>query len=212
MSAPGTFDDGDDVVWTFARERTPGGGCETKFPGSQFVAVGTADRVDQMSKGTTKVMGVERWWAPYATVDIDGDGTDEVVVAHDYPGAAWAIQIWLYRQAGGTVEPVWASCGNGCKYAWNTALGKGLEETGVSTLSGVYCGSIPTAPDLGSGIVLWQISRAEPTRMFATVYRLERNGFLTGRDAWTSVSGPVQYPPTGERSACGSQIHQPPAL
>jgi hypothetical protein len=208
MSAEGAFAGGDDVAWAFAAERSPGSGCDGK-PGAQFVAVGSADRVHQMSEGTTKVMGVEDWWVPYATPDIDGDGTDEVAVATAYPGTAWSIQIWLYGQAGGTIAPVPTSCGDDCTYPWNTQLGKGLEESGTSTLSGLYCGSVPGTPNLGSGIVFWQVSRAKPTSMFATLYQL-RNGLLDGHDAGVrSVSGPAEYPPTGEHSLCGSPTHQP---
>ena len=175
----------------------------------QFVATGTADAVHHMSEGTTPKMGVDRWWAPYAAPDLDGDGIDEIAVAHTYPGKEWAIQLWLYGSALGTVEPLWA-CGDGCKDPWNTALGHGREESGTALLSGLYCGSVPAVPNAGSGLVFWQISFSIPTREYVTMYRL-KNGIVTGEDLGTvSVSGPDKYPPTGEESLCGSGTHQPP--
>jgi uncharacterized coiled-coil protein SlyX len=209
VSIAGKFGSGDDVAWTFAKERVPGEGCER--PGSQFIGVGTADHVDRMSKGTTPIMGLDgKWWAPYATPDVDGDGTDEIAVATAYPGSDWAIQVWLYRAGDGAIEPVWEPCGSGCRSPWNTAIGSGKEESGATTLGGLYCGVIPSAPAQGAGLVEWQVSSDIPTRVYATLWTPLNGDLGATYSATYKVQGPAGYPPTGEQSICGSSSHQPP--
>jgi hypothetical protein len=163
-------------------------------------------RVDLISEGTPKVMGVDRWWAPYATPDIDGDGSDEIAVATAYPGSDWSIHIWLYREDGTVVEPIPTPCGEGCgSYPWNTQLGAGSQENGSKNFSGLYCGSIKGAPKLGQGLVFWQVSEDEPQRMYATIYQVAANGIVNPRDVELSIAGRTEYPPTGETSLCGSR-------
>jgi hypothetical protein len=208
VSTTGTFGGGDDVAWTFAKERILGGGCDGK-PGTQFVGVGTDDRVDRVSKGTTPVMGVGGWWAPYAAPDIDHDGVDEIVVATAYPGPARAIQVRLYRATSSAVEPIVQSAGNSV-VGWNTLIGQGHSEDGSTNINGMYCGAISSAPDQGTGLVTWQVASGLPTRVYATLWT-ELNGDLGVRYSTTyNVQDPAEYPPTGERSICDSPSNQPP--
>jgi hypothetical protein len=207
-SIPGTFGGGYDVAWTFAQERTPGEGCG-RAPGAQYIGVGTAGGVDLLSPGTTPVMGLDRaWWSPYATPDIDGDGIDEIMVATTYSTSDWAIQVWLYRVGNDQISPVNESCGGDCVYGWNTALGAGAEENGDTLLTGLYCGQLESAPELGSGLVQWQLSSGEPTKIYATVWTLD-GGVLSPKDTEYQSQGPGNYPPTGEHSLCGDATNQP---
>jgi hypothetical protein len=164
-----------------------------------------------MAKGTTSVMGVDRWWAPYATPDVDRDGVDEIMTAIAYPGPEWAIQVWLYRASDAAVEPVWDPCGTGCRSGWNTALGSGKQENGASALGGLYCGSVPTGPSGAamSGLILWQVASDDPTKVYATVYKLQAGSMRPVDTKFHTASG--NYPPTGEQSICGSPSHQPPS-
>jgi hypothetical protein len=207
VSIEGTFGNGNDTAWTFAKERGPGAGCQGA-PGLQFVGVGTADRVDAMWQGSSPIMGLDRRWAPYAAPDIDGDGIDEIALATGY-GPGWTIQLWLFGIGDGGVVPVtWAA--GGTVSEWNTELGQGRSENGARLISGLYCGKIPSAPGQGAGLVEWQSSSDLPTRVYATLWT-PLNGELGASYSTTyNVRGPAEYPPTGERSICGSPSHQPP--
>jgi Tol biopolymer transport system component len=208
-SVTGTFLGSDDSAWTFSGERSPGSGCSGS-PGMQYVAIGTANRVDAMSRGTTEKMGVEGWWAPYATPDLDGDGVDEIVVATASPGSDWAIHVWLYRQGADAVEPVSDTCGGACSIVWNTSLGEGLEESGGKIWTGLACGSVPSAPELGNGVLMWQHVEGLPSRLYTSLYKLKDGSLIVEDSRTVQVSGPDEYPPTGEQSICGSVAHQPP--
>jgi len=215
-SMPGHLANGDDTLWTFAAEREQGTGCTDK-PGQQFVGVGTPERVDGFSDGTTPKMGVESWWAPYATPDLDGDGIDEIAVATTgfvgvpSPPQGWSIQLWLYRQDGSNVVPIWMDC-SACSppVGWNDALGFGEEESGDTILTGFFCGTVPDRPELGRAIVVWQGLPREPDRLFVDRYAL-RNGSLEfiGETMSTGVDDQASWPPTGEDSICGSRTRQP---
>jgi hypothetical protein len=209
VSIAGRFGIGDDAAWTFSKERSPGSGC-AGTPGVQYVGIGTTDRVNEMSEGTTEKMGVDGWWAPYATPDLDGDRVDEIVVATASPGSDWAIHVWLYRQGSDAVEPVVDTCGGACRIVWNTSLGMGLEEDGQSKIwTGLACGTVPSAPELGNGVLIWQAVEGEPSRLYTSLYELTEGSLTVEDSRVVHVPGPDDYPPTGEESICGSEAHQP---
>ena len=214
-SIPGRFANADDTAWTFAAERQVGSGCAGK-PGQQFVGTGMVDRVDAYSGGTTPKMGIENWWAPYATPDLDGDGIDEIAVATTgfvgvpSPPQGWSIQLYLYRQDGTSVVPIWLDC-PGCSppVGWNLALGFGQEESGDTIVTGFYCGVLPGRPDLGDAIVIWQGFPREPDRLLMDRSTLRDGTFVSDGTITIHVDGRAAWPPTGEDSMCGSHTRQP---
>jgi hypothetical protein len=117
MSIPGRFAGGSDTAWIF--ERAVDEDCEGD-EGFQYVAIGSSDAATAMSGRVQSGLDSVALW-PYAAVDIDRDGFDEIAVGVEGSEADRRATIILFRLRR-------SSCSASVASPASTALGSGSKK------------------------------------------------------------------------------------
>lgn len=216
-TVPGDFGPGLDRAWVFEEERAPGAGC-IGSEGFQHLAIGANGAVTAMTARITDVLTEDAWkvW-PFATPDIDGDGTDEIALAvaggEVGSGNPDARRIWIFSVIDGAPVPLRVTCGGGCEaIPWDATIGPTGSSGGSSPASGVYCGALqgPQDDPADRGLVEWRTTKGDPLEISATLWHVRDATLLDPVRSTYRVADAAAYPPDGTRALCGSQTNEPP--
>ena len=213
MSIPGEFGAGVDTLWIFEEEPAAGAGCADR--GELWIAVGTATSVSAMSERGALAEQLESasdgtapW--PYAAVDIDGNGVDEIALGVGGSLTDGYARIVLLRvmPAGlagspGEVRSVVFDCGPDCELDIAPWIGLG---TFVENLSGAYC---ETSALTGQpALIRWSAGQGV---VEGVAWYLEGQTLRAGEPTFSRPDDGT-YPADGMNELCGSPVSWPEAF
>jgi Tol biopolymer transport system component len=200
MRLPGDFDALGDELLVFEEERVPGAGC-VGSEGFQHIAIAEDGEVTSMSDRITDLVPDGAAWKvwPYATPDLDGDGSDEIALAK---AEGWpSRRVWLVAVVDGTIQPVNSSCRDErCQVGYNQVIGSVAHGNGAVTPEGLYC-------DDSSGqrrLVFWQVSAEDPLDVILLPAYLRGAQLIEAELTTVRVDDQSEYPESGADELCGS--------
>jgi hypothetical protein len=204
LSLPGHFGEAGDEVVVFEEERVPGAGCISS-EGFQHIAVLRDGQVTALSRRITDLAGDDAWkvW-PYATPDLDGDGTDEIVVAGTYTtGVAPRVWFFTLSPGGGGIEAIYepgAVPDPSRTGSFTRPIASGIDAASVRP-QGVYC-----EREAGSRVIVtWEASRDDSLDVVETRWRLLSTDLEFVSQSTVHI-GERGYPDAGDVALCGSPV------
>lgn len=202
----GDFGVGMQTAWVFEEERVPGAGC-IGSEGFQRLGIGTGSRVQFLSSRITDLLSDDAYkvW-PYASLDLDGDGVSEIVVAKEGDSAA-SRTLWFLQIVGGDqIGPVSQSCGAACDpEPFSTTIGSRLNQDGTTIESGMYC----EGQGASLAVVEWSARSDLPLTVLETKLMFADGLLDVVSERSYSVQSADQYPPNGFVDVCGIPTQEP---